>query len=235
MKALAILATYNERENIADLIEAILKQDDRLDVLVIDDNSPDGTGRIVDEIAEQSRRVSIIHREGKLGLGTASVRGLQSAIERGYDFAIVMDADFSHDPERLPAIIEKTARYDLVIGSRYIEGGGVVDWGLLRIITSSLTNVGSRLLLRIPAHDVTGAYRAYRVSLLKELGLDRVQSRGYSFQEEMAMLCARAGWRMTEVPITFVNRERGESKVSSREILSSLFMLARLAFGRRRG
>ena len=234
MKALVILATYNERENIADLVKAVLGQDDCLDVLVIDDNSPDGTGRIADELAAADPRVSVIHRQGKLGLGTASVCGLSHAVRKGYDFAVIMDADFSHDPRRLPAILAKTDHYDLVIGSRYVDGGGIENWGLVRRISSALTNLASRFLLRIPAKDVTGAYRAYRVSLLARIGLDRVQSQGYSFQEEMAMLCARAGWRIAEVPVTFVNRERGQSKVSPGEIVSSLLMLLRLAFGKRR-
>lgn len=231
MRALVIVATYNERENIADLIEAILAQDERLDVVVIDDSSPDGTGQVVDELAATDSRVSVVHRQGKLGLGTASVRGLTCAVEEDYDFAIIMDADFSHDPKYLPAILAKTDRYDLVIGSRYIPGGGVVNWGWIRILSSTVTNLASRLLLRIPAHDTTGSYRAYRVSLLRELGLHRVRSKGYSFQEEMAMLCARARWRMTEVPIVFVDRTRGRSKVSLKEILSSLWMLLRLTFG----
>ena len=229
MRALVIVATFNERENIADLVEAILAEDERLDLLVIDDNSPDGTGEIADGLAAADARVSVIHREGKLGLGTASVRGLTCAVDKGYDFAIIMDADFSHDPKYLPAILAKTNRYDLVIASRYVPGGGVVNWGWIRILSSTVTNLASRLLLRIPAHDTTGSYRAYRVSLLAKLGLHRVRSTGYSFQEEMAMLCARARWRMTEVPIVFVDRTKGESKVSLKEIVSSLWMLLRLA------
>ena len=233
MKALVIVATYNERDNVAELVEAILGQDERLDVLVIDDASPDGTGQIADRLAADNGRIHVIHRPGKLGLGTASVRGLTYAVENGYDFAILMDADFSHDPAYLPAILAKTDRYDLIIASRYVEGGGIRNWGLMRVISSSLTNLASRLLLRIPACDVTGAFRAYRVSHLAKLGLERVRSRGFSIQEELAMLCARARWRMTEVPITFVDRARGESKVSLNEILSSLLMLFRLAFGRK--
>ena len=229
MRTLAIVPTYNERENIERLVEAVLEQDARVDALVIDDGSPDGTGEVADELARRSARVRVIHRRGKLGLGTAIVRGLSFARENGYEGAIVMDADFSHDPRYIPTFLQRAREYDLVIGSRYVPGGGVENWGALRRLVSRLTNLASRLLLRIPAKDVTGAFRCYRLARLKELGLERVVSRGFSIQEELAMRCARAGWRMTEVPIVFVNRKLGESKVSTAEIARSLATLVRLA------
>ncbi|MFH0963007.1 MAG: polyprenol monophosphomannose synthase [Planctomycetota bacterium] len=233
-ETLTIIPTYNERENIERLVETVLAQDARLDVLVIDDGSPDGTGEIADDLARRSRRVRVIHREGKLGLGTAIVRGLTFAREQGYEGAIVMDADFSHDPGYIGAFLERAEEYDLVIGSRYVPGGGVENWGVVRRLVSRLTNVASRLLLRIPAKDVTGAFRCYRVGRLGELRLETVVSRGFSIQEELAMRCARARWRMTEVPIVFVDRKRGESKVSMGEIARSLATLLALAFRRGR-
>ena len=233
MKVLVIVPTYDERDNIAPLARAVLRQDEHIDLLIIDDNSPDGTGSLADDLASQSPRIHVIHRPGKLGLGTASIRGLCFAREHEYDHAILMDADFSHDPDAIPQFLRYASSYDLVIGSRYIPGGRVENWGWSRKLASFLTNVSSRLLLRIPAHDVTGAYKCFRVARLRELDLDHFLSRGFSFQEEIAMRCARAGWRMKEVPITFVDRTVGKSKASVREALGSLLTIALLPFSRR--
>src|SRR5438552_6838145 len=224
-RLLVATATYNERDNLADLVAAIHAQVPAADVLVIDDNSPDGTGRLADELAARDRRVRVLHRPGKLGLGTATLAGMRYAIEHNYDLFLNLDADFSHPPRYLPAILAGMADHDVMIGSRYVAGGGTQDWPLSRRLISRAVNLFVRLALRMPVRDASGAYRCYRVALLRQAALERVRSRGYSFQEEVLFRCHQAGARIGEVPIIFENRKAGASKVSLKESVRSLSML----------
>jgi dolichol-phosphate mannosyltransferase len=224
-RVLISLATYNERENLPALVQEIHSQVPSADILVIDDNSPDGTGRLADGLAAQGHRVHVLHRPGKLGLGTAILAAVRYAIEHDYDLFINMDADFSHPPRYLPALLEGMRDHDVMIGSRYIPGGGTVNWPFSRRFMSRAVNVLVRLLLRIPARDTSGAYRCYRVGTLRAIDLDHFLSRGYSFQEEMLHHCHRAGCRLGETPIVFENRRAGTSKVGIQESVRSLAIL----------
>src|SRR5262245_15729570 len=219
------MATYNERENLAPLIQDIRREVPHAHVLVVDDNSPDGTGRLADELAAQDPQVHVLHRAGKLGLGTAIVAGMKYAMEHGYDYFVNMDADFSHHPRYLPALLAGMKKKDVMIGSRYIPGGGSVNWPLSRRAISKSINYLVRFLMRLPAHDCSGGYRVYRVSKLREAGIDRLVSRGYSFQQELLFRCHRAGCKIGEVPIIFENRRAGASKVNPHEVVRSLSLL----------
>ncbi len=224
-RILVSLATYNERDNLSPLIREIQRQLPAADVLVIDDNSPDGTGKLADELAATEPRIHVLHRKGKQGLGTAILAGMDYAIKHDFDFLINMDADFSHHPRYLPALVAGMERKDVMIGSRYVSGGGVVDWPFTRRMMSRGVNAVVRLLMRIPARDTSGAYRCYRVSKLREAELGRVISRGYSFQQEMLYRCRKAGCKLGEVPIVFENRRAGASKVNPHEAMRSLSVI----------
>jgi dolichol-phosphate mannosyltransferase len=224
-RLLVATATYNERDNLAEVVMAILAQVPGADVLVIDDNSPDGTGRLADELAQKDRRVHVLHRPGKLGLGTATLAAMRYAIEHNYDVFLNIDADFSHPPRYLPAILAGMADHDVMIGSRYVAGGGSQDWPFTRRLISRTVNLCVRLALRMPVRDASGAYRCYRVDLLKRAALDRVRSRGYSFQQEVLFRCHQAGARIGETPIIFENRKAGSSKVNWKESVRSISML----------
>ncbi len=224
-RILVSLATYNERDNLAPLIWEVQKTLPSAEVLVIDDNSPDGTGRLADELAARNPRVHVLHRPGKLGLGTAILAAMRYAMEHGYDYCINMDADFSHHPRYLPALVAGMARHDVMIGSRYVPGGGTENWPLSRRLISRGVNALVRLLMRLPPRDCSGAYRCYRVSKLREAHLERMVSRGYSFQQEVLYRCRRAGCRLGEVPIIFENRRAGASKVNLHEAARSLSLL----------
>lgn len=230
---LVTLATYNERENLPDLVDAILATLPKADVLVIDDNSPDGTGQWCDQRAASEPRLACLHRPGKLGLGTATLAGLAQAIERGYEYVVNMDADFSHPPRYLPALLEGMnpadgLPVDVMIGSRYVAGGGSEHWPLRRRLLSWGVNSYARWLLGLSVRDCSGAFRCYRVSTLARIDLAAVRSRGYSFQEEILWHVKRAGGRFGETPIVFANRLRGYSKVDLSEAVRSILMLLRL-------
>jgi dolichol-phosphate mannosyltransferase len=224
-RVLVSMATYNERENLPRLIQEIQGVVPTADILVIDDNSPDGTGKLVDEMAKTDPRIHALHRAGKLGLGTAILRGFGYAIEQGYDYYVNMDADFSHHPRYLPALLAGMKKHDVMIGSRYVPGGGTTGWPLSRKIMSGGVNLLVRLLMRLPSKDNSGGYRCYRVAKLRETDLDRMLSRGYSFQEEVLYRCYRAGSRIGETPIIFEDRRAGSSKVNFREVLRSIGIL----------
>ena len=229
MRRIVGIATYNEAENIERLVRRILELDLALDVLVIDDNSPDGTGAIADRLAAETGRVRVIHRPGKLGLGTATLAAVKYAVDSGYDVLVTMDADFSHDPKYLPAMLAKLdGGYDIVVGSRYVSGGGVVNWPLARRAMSFMVNFYCRMLFRLPAHDYSGAFRAYRSWVLARLDPARFISRGYSFQEEMLVRCAKKGAGIGEVPIVFVDRTEGATKANRAEMIRSSLTLLRL-------
>jgi dolichol-phosphate mannosyltransferase len=227
-RTLVTIATYNELENLPQLVEAIWQVAPQADVLVIDDNSPDGTGRWCAERRLSEPRLFCLHRTGKLGLGTAIIAGMQYAIEHGYDFVLNMDADFSHHPRYIPAIVAGMSVSDVSIGSRYCPGGGTKDWPVKRRLMSWAVNTYSRLLLGLKPNDTSGAFRCYRVSLLEQLDFAAIQSRGYSFQEEILWRLKRLGARMTETPILFADRERGQSKINKQEALAALAVICRL-------
>jgi len=232
MKILAILATYNEAQNIESLTGEVLQKSADIDVLIIDDNSPDGTGKVADALSEREERINVIHRSAKLGLAGATIKGLEFAIKNKYDFALVMDADFSHHPKYIPAILKEAGESgaDIVIGSRYFPGGGVVNWGFLRRLASCMVNFFSRFILGIKAADCSGAFRLYRVSQLRKIDFRKIISEGYSFQEEILLRCQRKGLSIREVPIIFEDRKKGTSKLSLAEIIGSASTLFKLAY-----
>ncbi len=230
---LVTIATYNEMENLPLLVEAVFAVAPDVHILVVDDNSPDGTGRWCDEYAAKDSRLRCIHREGKLGLGTATILALQTGIQQGYRYILNMDADFSHPPEKIPELIAAMAPCesppaDVAIGSRYVPGGTVAGWPRTRRWMSAAVNGYARLLLRLPVRDCSGAFRCYRASRLQKLDFATIQSRGYSFQEEVLYRLKRAGTVFREVPITFTDRRRGKSKINTREALEALLIIARL-------
>jgi dolichol-phosphate mannosyltransferase len=224
-RLLVSLATYNESGNLPKLIEEIHRFAPHAHVLVVDDNSPDGTGKLADDMAAKDDRIHVMHRAGKLGLGTAILAAMRYAIERDYDWLVNMDADFSHPPRFLPGILAGMATKDVMIGSRYIAGGGTENWPLKRQLMSKAVNVLVRFLMRMPVKDASGAYRCYRVSKLREAELHKIRSRGYSFQQEALFRCHKAGCKMGEYPILFENRRAGSSKVNGKEALRSIGMI----------
>jgi dolichol-phosphate mannosyltransferase len=230
-RALVIVPTYNESENLPRLIPSVLSRDPRLEVLVVDDASPDGTGRIADELAAAEPRVHVLHRAGKLGLGTAYLDGFRWGIERGYDVLFEMDADFSHDPVHLPQFMEAIERYDVVLGSRYLHGRvTVVNWPIGRLLLSYFANVYARWVTGLPIADATGGFKAFRRPVLEAIDLDRVESNGYAFQIEMSFRAWKQGFRLGEIPIMFVDRDLGESKMSKKIVREAVWRVWRLRF-----
>ncbi|HQR06213.1 MAG TPA: polyprenol monophosphomannose synthase [Gemmatales bacterium] len=222
------IATYNERENLPQLVAGIHQAVPDAHLLIIDDNSPDGTGQLADELAMKDERIQVKHRTGKLGLGSAIVAGMQHAIEHGYGRYVSMDADMSHDSKYLPALTTMSDRCDVKIGSRYMPGGGVVNWPLQRWLISRSVNVLTRVLMRIPARDASGGFRCYRTDLLKKIPFEGLWSKGYSFQEEMLFRCIHLGGKVEETPIVFVDRRVGSSKANIKEMVRSLWVLIQL-------
>lgn len=230
-RALIIIPTYNEADNIEKLINEIFKQDYKsvlVDILVIDDNSSDGSANLVKAI--QNERVKIIERPSKMGLGTAYITGFKYAIQNNYDYVFEMDADFSHDPEALPLFLEKIGEYDLVIGSRYIEGIAVVNWPLSRLIISIGASYYTRMITFLPVKDVTAGFMCYKVSALKSIDLDSVHSNGYSFQIEMKFRLWKKGFKLIEIPIVFIDRRAGVSKMSRKIVYEAAYMVWKLKF-----
>jgi dolichol-phosphate mannosyltransferase len=219
------LATYNERDNLTSLIQEIHAAVPDADILITDDNSPDGTGRLADGLAAKDSRIHVRHRPGKLGLGTAILSAMRYALEQGYDYFVNMDADFSHHPRYLPALLAGMKKHDVMIGSRYIPGGGTANWPWSRQLMSWGVNAVVRLLMRIPAHDTSGSFRCYRLAKIRPTDLDQVVSRGYSFQEELLYRCRKAGCRLGETPIVFENRRVGASKMNPREVVRSMAVI----------
>jgi dolichol-phosphate mannosyltransferase len=224
-RILVSLATYNEAGNLAPLIAEIHKYLPQADILVIDDNSPDGTWKIAEDMGATDPRIKLLKRPGKLGLGTATLAAMKYAMEHNYDLLQNMDADFSHPPRYLPGILAGMSKYDVMIGSRYIRGGGTENWPLPRKVISKSVNTLVRFLFRMPVQDASGAFRCYRVSKLRQVPLDRVRSRGYSFQQEVLFRCHKAGCKMGEYPIIFENRRAGASKVNRKEAIRSMSMI----------
>lgn len=229
-KVLVALATYNEMECLPTLVDAIEQVLPTADLLVVDDNSPDGTGKWCNERIASDPRLSCIHRHGKLGLGSATIEAFRYAIDQDYDVVCTMDADWSHEPTVLPELIAQLQASDVAIGSRYCPDGKIEGWPLSRRIVSRLMNRLTRLLLRVPARDTSGAFRAYRVDTLRKIDLALISSRGYAYLEEIVWLLHRSGASFAEVPITFRDRQAGESKVSFAELRGKISMLAHCTF-----
>ena len=228
MKALIIIPTYNERENIRELLAQIFAQNLPTEVLIVDDNSPDGTGALADEMAAADRRVHVMHREGKQGLGSAYVAGFRYALQHGYDAVFEMDADFSHNPDSLPHFLRELEHADVVLGSRYLNGVTVVNWPLSRLVLSYGANVYSRVVTGLKVKDLTGGYKCFRRQALEAIDLDRVRSDGYAFQIEINFKVWRKGFRIREIPILFVDRRAGVSKMSRRIVWEAAWMVWRL-------
>jgi len=229
LRSLVIVPTYNERENLPRLIPAVLAQHPSLEVLVVDDGSPDGTGAIAEEIAAAEPRVHVVHRAGKLGLGTAYIAGFQWGLQRGYDLLFEMDADFSHDPSHLPQFLEAAQHFDVVLGSRYLHGRvTVVNWPIGRLLLSYFANVYARWITGLPVADATGGFKCFRREVLAALELERVESNGYAFQIEMSFRAWKKGFRLGEIPIMFVDRDVGESKMSKKIVREAVWRVWRL-------
>ena len=248
MKTAVIIPTYNERDNIEALTKEILALrgdpstalslcseetlDNTTEIIIVDDNSPDGTGEIADELAKTHQEVKVIHRPAKLGLGTAYIAGFKEALALGADRILTMDADFSHNPRYIPHLVAESENAQVVIGSRYVDGGDTVNWGLWRRILSRGANTFARLVLGLKAHDCTAGFRCYHREVLESIELDKIFSDGYSFLIEMLYKCQQQGWEISEVPIIFEDRRRGASKISQKEIFKALYTVLSLGWQR---
>ena len=228
-RALVVIPTYNEAVNLPHLVPLILAQDPRLEVLVVDDASPDGTGRVADELAQGNPRVHVLHREAKLGLGTAYIAGFQWALVQGFDYVFEMDADFSHDPAHLPEFLRAVVNADLVLGSRYLGGKvTVVNWPIARLMLSYWANVYARWVTGLRIWDLTGGFKCFRRRVLEAIDLSKVRSNGYAFQIEMSVRAWRKGFRLAEVPIVFVDRTEGQSKMNRKIVREAIWVVPRL-------
>jgi dolichol-phosphate mannosyltransferase len=235
-RALVIIPTYNERENIRRIIDSALKQDGRIEVLIVDDGSPDGTGQIVAELEALDPRVHLLEREKKMGLGTAYIAGFRWALERDYQYILEMDADFSHDPAHLKQFLSAIETNDLVLGSRYQQGRvTVVNWPISRLILSYSANLYARAVTGLPVWDATGGFKCFRRSVLEAIDLSRVRSNGYAFQIEMSFRAWKRGFRIAEIPIVFVDRTEGTSKMSKSIVREAIWMVWRLRWWAIRG
>ncbi|HSQ59432.1 MAG TPA: polyprenol monophosphomannose synthase [Acidobacteriota bacterium] len=230
MKPLVIIPTYNERENLVELLRRIFALERGIEVLIVDDNSPDGTGALADEMAAADSRVHVLHRAGKMGLGSAYVAGFRYALDRDYDVVFEMDADFSHSPDSLPEFLKEIETADLVLGSRYLYGVTVVNWPLTRLILSYGANVYSRVITGMNIKDATGGFKCFRRQVLESIDWSRVKSDGYGFQIEINFKAYRKGFRIKEIPILFVDRRAGESKMSRKIVWEAAWMVWRLRF-----
>ena len=234
-RAVICLPTYDERENLAPIVAAIHRMAPQVDVLVVDDASPDGTGALADELAERDARVKVLHRAGKEGLGRAYLAGFAWALARGYGLVLEMDADFSHDPRHLPALLAAAGGADLVLGSRWVPGGGTVRWGLGRKLVSRGGSLYARTLLGLDVRDLTGGFKCFRREVLEAIDLPTVECTGYAFQIELTWRAIRRGFRVVEIPIVFAERRAGVSKMSGRivaEAMARVWSMRRSGFGR---
>ena len=229
-RACVVLPTYNEIDNLPQIVPFILAAARELDVLVVDDNSPDGTGAVADRLAQESPRVRVLHRPRKEGLGRAYLAGFEVALQAGYGRILEMDADFSHDPARLPALLAASREADLVLGSRYVEGGGTVNWGIARQLLSKGGSLYARTILGLPIRDLTGGFKCFRREVLERLDLPSVRSTGYAFQIELTYRAIKRGFRVVEVPITFVDRRVGKSKMSRAIVAEALWKVWKIRF-----
>lgn len=229
--ALVIIPTYNERDNLGPITEAVLKADSRVDILVVDDNSPDGTGQLADELAAREPRIKVLHREKKQGLGRAYLHAFRWALEHAYRYVIEMDADFSHDPRFLSGLIDTAVNgADIALGSRYVEGGGTVNWGVSRQLLSQGGSLYARTILGVKVRDLTGGFKCFNRRVLEAIDLDAVQSSGYAFQIELTYRALKKGFTVKEVPIVFEDRRVGHSKMSKKIFLEAVTMVWKLRF-----
>ncbi|MEI7698280.1 MAG: polyprenol monophosphomannose synthase [Planctomycetia bacterium] len=232
MKTLIMLCTYNERDNVKELIPQLLSLMPQASIVVIDDNSPDGTGQIVEQLRTSYPSVHLLHRPHKQGLGTATIAGFRYAIEQGFDYLLNMDADFSHPPKYVPMLFEAVQTCDVSIASRYVRGGGVMGWTLRRKLMSWLINFWARRLLGLKTKDNSGSFRCYRVSLLQKADWTKVLATGYAIQEEILFRCRRVGGRMLEIPFFFEDRRYGTTKINLRECWTAVWVIFRLGMQR---
>jgi dolichol-phosphate mannosyltransferase len=228
MKTIVIIPTYNELNNIQRLVPELLELYPLLHILVVDDNSPDGTADLVDQLSQKDERVKLIKRSGKMGLGTAYVAGFKYALENNYDAVIQMDADFSHDPKEIKNFLELIPIYDLVIGSRYIYGVRVINWPIRRLLLSYFANLYTRIITGLPVKDGTGGFKCIRREVLQSIDLDSIHSNGYSFQIEINFIAWKKKFKLTEMPIVFVDRVKGTSKMSKKIVREAVFMVWKL-------
>jgi dolichol-phosphate mannosyltransferase len=232
MRALIVLPTYNEAENVIPLSEDVLALDDRIEVLVVDDNSPDGTADLVENAQRDEPRLHLLRRPGKLGLGSAYLAGFRFGLEREYEYVLTMDCDYSHHPSYLPHMLQVAAGADLVIGSRYVAGGGIANWPRRRRLLSRFANFYTRVLLRVPVHDCTAGFRCYNREVLEWIEPFEIRASGYSFLEEMVWRIHHAGFTVREIPIVFEDRRRGTSKIDRAEIWRAAAHVLRTTFRR---
>lgn len=228
-EALVIIPTYDEKNNVRPISQALFKVKSDLNILFVDDNSPDGTGKIIDEMHAEDKRINVIHRPGKSGLGRAYITGFKWAIENGYDFIFEMDADFSHDPAEIPNFLRAAENADLVLGSRYMHGIRITNWPLSRLILSKSASIYVRFITGMPITDPTGGFKCYRREVLTSIDLDSIDSNGYSFQIEMKYNTWLKGFRIAEIPITFVDRRSGYSKMNTGIVSEALWEVWKLA------
>lgn len=226
--AVVIVPTYNERDNLTELTRRLLNLGLDLDILYVDDGSPDGTGKLADDLAAEFTNVAVIHRAGKLGYGSAVIAGFQTSIKKKYTWILQMDADLSHDPASIPEMLKAAEQSDLVLGSRYIGGVRVIDWEVWRVLLSCFANRYAQIISGLPLHDVTTGFRCYRASVLRAFDFTQVKTNGYGFLIEMAYRLWKSGARLAEVPIIFYGRQRGKSKISKRMIFEAIFLVWRL-------
>jgi dolichol-phosphate mannosyltransferase len=228
LKVVVVVPTYNERDNISQLATDILSRSEEIQLLIVDDNSPDGTGDVVDKLAATDNRIHVLHRSGKLGLGSAYRDGFKIALDMGADFIVEMDADFSHDPAMITKFLAKMDEYDLVIGSRYLNGVSVVNWPIRRLMLSYFANWYTRFITGLKISDCTSGFKCFKRDVLEAIDLSKVKSDGYSFQIEMNYLCREIGFKIGEIPIIFIDRHAGSSKMSKKIVREAVFMVWKL-------
>jgi dolichol-phosphate mannosyltransferase len=228
MKTLIIIPTYNELENLPKLLPSVLSQDKSINILIVDDNSPDGTAAFVENEMKSNDRIHLLKRSSKQGLGTAYIAGFKYALENGFDLIFEMDADFSHDPNEIPKFLEEIKNSDLVLGSRYITGVNVINWPMRRLLLSWFANFYTRAITGMSVHDATGGYKCFRKEVLQAIDLDKVTSNGYAFQIEMTFKAWKKGFRVKEIPIIFVDRVKGNSKMSKKIVREAVTMVWKL-------
>ncbi|MDI6780114.1 MAG: polyprenol monophosphomannose synthase [Bacteroidota bacterium] len=229
-KTLVVTPTYNEAENIQKLIESVLSQDPDVEMLVVDDNSPDGTATIVEQMQKDNFRIHLINRTGKMGLGTAYVAGFKYAIEKKFDYILEMDADFSHNPNDIPNFLKKIQEFDVVLGSRYFGGVRILNWPIRRLILSYGASLYTRIITGLPIKDATGGFKCFRRNVLEAINLDEIKSNGYAFQIEMNFKAWKKGFKIFELPIIFIDRTSGQSKMSKKIVYEAVFLVWKLKF-----
>jgi dolichol-phosphate mannosyltransferase len=228
MKTLVIIPTYNELENLPRLLPEVLSKEEGIHILIVDDNSPDGTAAFVEDQMKNNNRIHLIKRQSKQGLGTAYIAGFKYALQNNFEFIFEMDADFSHDPKEIPRFLDEIKNSDVILGSRYINGVNVINWPLRRLLLSSFANLYTRIITGMPIHDATGGFKCFRREVLEAIDLDRVKSNGYAFQIEMTFKAWKKGFKVKEIPIIFVDRVKGKSKMSKKIVREAVTMVWKL-------